>query len=123
MICIYIGAPYCYGYDHSRCDSKPESTLRCLCNAVSSEAHDRDLQLINIIYATLSRARPMTAIYTQIYFGHLYSCTFMPNCTFTPRLFRMPEIVGKLQRDRTFPLLHCCGQILILTSANDGILF
>ena len=26
VICICIGAPYCYGCSHSRCDSKPEST-------------------------------------------------------------------------------------------------
>ena len=136
MICICIGAPYWYGCNYSRCDSKPESTHH---------------PWIIIIYATLFRARPITAIYANVCFMlHAWSCR--SNRTFTglsrqllhwnfaclklsvkpaftglipsvaPLVFRMPEIVGQTGVYKTYSMPHDCGQILILASVNDGIL-
>ena len=57
IICICIGFPQIYGCDHSRCDSKPESTI--------------------IVYATQLWVRPKFAFRTNMLFISLQSTSFM----------------------------------------------
>ena len=57
IICICIGSPYFYGCNHSRCDSKPESTI--------------------IIYAPQLWGKPKSAPYANMCFIIIQQTSFM----------------------------------------------